>query len=149
MHSVAQPHAQTVRDGERDRVFGGEGFGPAQDDAVHHDERHENAELLVQRVGVGLHEQFHGNHERRGNGDEADDADFFGDDVAHQRDEHVGEHEYEDDRQPHAKAVVGGFGHGEGRAQPEHQPERGKLGPQALGEFLDELLHSFPLTARP
>ena len=65
------------------------------------------------------------------------------------RDEHVGEHEHEDDRQPHAKAVVGGFGYGEGRAQPEHQPERGKLGPQALGEFLDELLHSFPLTARP
>lgn len=35
----------------------------------------------------------------------------------------------------------------DGRQQPEHQPERGSLGPQAPCDP-DELLHGFSLTAR-
>lgn len=137
----AEADAEAVGQRERHRVLGGERLGATEDDAVDHDERHEDAELLVEGVGIGLHQQFHRHHQRGGDGDEAGDAHLLGDDVPHHRDDHVREGENEDDRKPHAEAVARRLGHGEGGAQAEHQPERWQFLPQALGEFLDDLLH--------
>ena len=143
----AQAHAQPVRNGEQDRVLGGERLGAAQDDAVDHDKRHEDAELQVERVGVGLHEQLHANHERGGDHDEAGDAHLGRDDLAQQRDQQVGQGQDEDDRQAHAEAVIGGLGHGQGRAKPEDQLERRQVLPQTLREFLPQCTHDdFPRT---
>ena len=87
-------------------LFGGKSLGPAQNDAVDHNERHKNAQSLIQRIGVGLHEQLHGHHQRGRDDDEAGDAHFLGDDGAHHGNQHIGEHQHKNNRQAHAQAVV-------------------------------------------
>ena len=60
-----------TEDGGDDAVPGGEGLRPRQDDAVHHDERDEDAQRPIQRRRVALHQEL--NHRDEGRDDHDED----------------------------------------------------------------------------
>eukprot|EP00831_Metopus_contortus_P003427 TRINITY_DN11261_c0_g1_i1.p1 TRINITY_DN11261_c0_g1~~TRINITY_DN11261_c0_g1_i1.p1 ORF type:complete len:920 (+),score=172.59 TRINITY_DN11261_c0_g1_i1:1281-4040(+) len=140
---VADAHAQTVGHGQQRAVLGGKGLRPAQDDAVDHDQRHEDAELLIEGIGVSLHQEFHGHDQGCGYGDETGDADFGRDEFSQNGHHQVGKGHHEDDGHAHAQAVVGRIGHGQHRTESEHQFEWREVFPKPFRQFFPQSVHLY------
>ena len=56
-------HGQAVQQGAVNRLFRGEGFGTADDDAVGYDEGYKYAEDFVQIMEPGIHAQLDDRHD--------------------------------------------------------------------------------------
>ncbi len=84
-------------------VLGGEGFRTAEDDAVHHDERDEQAQGLIDSRRIGLHQQLQQRDEGCDDNDVHRDMHLVRNDRRNQGDNHV--------RQDQDKVVVASVGH--------------------------------------
>ena len=107
----------------QDRLLSCDGFGTPEDDAVHHNQRDEEAERGVERRDERLHEHLHDGHEACDDDDEARDAHCIGDEVLDERDGGVGADEYEHRRQPHSHPIERRRG---GRQRGTHPEEERK-----------------------
>ena len=146
----ADAHADAVTSAREDAVLGGEGLRAAEDDAVHHDERDEQAQGLVHRRRISLHQQL----EQRDEGGDDDDIDRDVHLVRHhggdQGDDHVGKDQDEQRRQTHGQAVDGRRGGSQRRAHAQQQDEGRVVLDQTVGDEFEVLTHGFPpLTISP
>ncbi len=86
-------------------VFGGEGLGAAQHEAVGDDQRNENAKDQIQFVEVGIHAELDGGDHGGDQHHEHRDTDLRTHPVADQRDAHVGDDQCQRRRQSHTQTV--------------------------------------------
>ena len=80
----AESHTGSIEDRAYERVLRGEGFRPAEDDAVDDDEGNESAQRLVHIKADRLDEEVDDGDEGGDDEDEGGDAHLFRDDVAQQ-----------------------------------------------------------------
>ena len=106
-------------------VLRGKRLGTAKYDAVHDDQRDEDAERSGEIGKICLHQKVDGRDERRDDDDVAGNVDGGRYYLPQRRDETVGADEDERRRKAHAERVFKTRGNGERRAEPEHKPENG------------------------
>ena len=141
----SEPHPGTVENRAQRPVLRRERLGPAEHDAVHHDQRNEDPERRVQRRRrIGLHQQVDDRHEGRNHHDVDRDADLLRHDSADEGDHQIAPRQHEGGRDPHADAVGGAAGHRERRAGAEQQNQHRVLLPDSLGKILEQTHFSFP-----
>ena len=140
----AQAHAQTIEGGINDIILAGKHLGTAEDDAVYHDKRQEDAEALVEALHIGLEQQLHHRNKAGDDDDEAGNANLIGDDIAQQGDNDIGAQQYKGGRQTHAQRIEDRGGGSDGGAGAQHQNQNGVLLDDTIGEGFQLVTHLVP-----
>ena len=91
----AKAHAKAVTRTFQDTVLAGERLCPAKDDAVHHDKGNEEAQSLVHRRSIGLHDELEKGHKGCDDHDIHRDMDLVRDHRCNKGNGHVGKHQHE------------------------------------------------------
>ena len=144
----AEADADAVQGGIPHAVLGGEGLRAAEDDAVHHDERDEQAEGLVHGRGVGLHQELDQRHEGGDDHDVGRDVDLVRDEPGDGGDDDVRQDQHEQGRKAHREAVDGGSRRRQRRAHAEDQDEGRVVLDQSVGNQFQLVTHCLVLLLR-
>ena len=140
----AETHAETVQRGIEDVILTGKHFGTAEDDAVYHDKRQEDAEALIKALCVGLQQQLHHRNKAGDDDDEAGDANLIGDDIAQERNNDIGAEQYKGGCKAHAQSIENRGGGSDGRAGAQHQNQYGVLFDDTVGKGFQLITHLVP-----
>ena len=101
----------------------GKSLSASEHDAVHHNQRDEQSEGLVNTRYESLHQELKQSHEGRNHNDIDRDMHLVRYDRSNQRNHDIGEDEHEHSRKSHLQSVHCGSSGGECRTHTEHQHE--------------------------
>ena len=115
----AEAHAEAVEEAVAHGILAGEHLGSAENDAVYDYKAEEHAEGLIQTGQKRLNKHLHQRYEGGDYDYVAGYADLVRDYVPQKRDDHVGAHENEGQREAHTEAAQHRYGNGQHRAGPK------------------------------